>query len=131
MRLWVAAALVWVAGATAAHWSAIEASWHMLSIDLGARPTPSAADRALLERDCDALPSARERARCELDQSEIRRTVALWEAASAELRQRRAEAWRTLGFALAAILLPPAALLLTGRLIARVAAGNDKRGGGS
>jgi hypothetical protein len=122
LLLWLAAALIWAVGAALLHWPAIDRAWHSLAFDLGERPALTDAERALLALDCDELPSARERARCELDQRAVHRSTELWDAAMAELRRRQAEARATLGFAAAIVLLPPAGLMATGWLIARAAA---------
>ena len=130
MRLLVIAAVIWAGGALALQWPAIDDSRHVLSIDLGPRPALGDAERALLAVSCGDRPSARQRARCALDQSAARRPLDLWDAATAELRGHRADAWWTLGFALAVALLPPAVLLATGGVMVR-AAGNDRRSTGS
>ena len=126
MRLLVIAAAIWAGGALVLQWPVIADSRHMLSIDLGPRPALGDAERALLAVSCADLPSARQRARCELDQTAARRSLDLWDAATAELRGHRADAWRMLGLAMAVALLPPAALLATGGIIMRTA-GNDRR----
>ena len=114
MRLLTIAAALWIAGNLVGQWQTIHAAWQLLAIDLGPRPALADADRALLTIRCTNLPSARERARCALDQSAARRPLELWDAASTDLAQRHTEARHTLVFILAIALLPPAALLLTG-----------------